>query len=207
MSVIPFIVTGQNRTVVEKQDDFEREGNCIQITNLDHNQFKDDRDSNVSYDLRVGKEYRHHSSEQKKDLGDNDFIKLSPGDAVIIQTVEQIHLPRTRFGQILPKVKLLQKGLSNTTSKVDPGYDGYLMITVFNLGKKTIELKKDEKFCSLIISKVADGAQLYNKGSQQIDGPKDKKIFRKFWNSVLLNLSVIIALGSFVVSIIALFNK
>ena len=50
------------------------------------------------------------------------------------------------FGYIVPKVSLLQDGVSNTLSKVDPGYHAPLVVTVFNLGQKEIELHQGDPF-------------------------------------------------------------
>ena len=84
----------------------------------------------------------------------NQAITLVPGGAVIVQTEESIQLPKNRFACIMPKVSLLQKGLSNTMSKVDPGYQGHLLVTLFNLGKQTETIKRGDSFCSLCVFTV-----------------------------------------------------
>jgi hypothetical protein len=67
----------------------------------------------------------------------------------------------------VPKVRLLQKGISNTSSKIDPGYDGLLLVTLFNLGKKPVTLKRGEKFCSLYVIEVGKGVIPYDKPEQK----------------------------------------
>ena len=146
MSVVPLI---RGKTVVESRGEFDAAGGMkgykILIKPLDEKQLllnaKDE--SNLTYDLRVGDEYKDHRYKGKADVGE-EGIKLRPNSAVIIQTLEHVHLPKFRFGYIVPKVKLLQKGISNTSSKVDPGYDGRLLVTVFNLGSKTETLHKGQ---------------------------------------------------------------
>ena len=175
MSVIPFILNGSNRTIVESRKEYEDagglDGDVIFIQNLDRDQILDtNSSSNASYDLRVGDEYRDHRESGKTDLLDNSKICLQPGSAVIIETDESVQFPKSRFGHIVPKVSLLQDGLSNTSSKIDPGYEGKLLITVFNLGKRTIYLKKRQKFCTLYVLDIKDGVIPYKKGTQRIVG-------------------------------------
>lgn len=172
MGVIPLIIEGPNRTVVEGAVDFEEAGglggNVILIQELDRDQLLSEHDTNASYDLRVGQEYRDHRDANKKDLAENGIIRVLPGATVIIQTEEFVHFPKWAFGHIVPKVSLLQKGISNTSSKVDPGYNGPLIITVFNLGKKTVQLKRGDPFCTLYVLQVLEGARPYDKPSKQI---------------------------------------
>ena len=117
------------------------EGEAALIFNLDETQLTG-TSSNVSYDLRVGSEYRGHHDAEKTELTDEGELVLHPGNAVLIQSDEIIFLPRKLFGYIVPKVTLLQDGISNTLSKIDPGYNGPLIVTLFNLGKNECRLKE-----------------------------------------------------------------
>ncbi|MEH1841154.1 MAG: hypothetical protein V7L20_20945 [Nostoc sp.] len=191
MSVIPFILDGSNRTVVETAEEYEKagglEGNVIFIQNLDAKQIRNTDSSNVTYDLKVGDEYRDHRESGKTDLLDNGRISLQPGSTVIIETAETFKLPKSRFGHIVPKVSLLQDGLSNTSSKIDPGYDGKLSITVFNLGKRTVQLKKGQVFCTLYILDVQQGAIPYKKPSKRIAGNTRKGLFSELRDFIETN--------------------
>src|SRR5689334_443999 len=115
MSVIPFILDGNDRTVVETVEEYEKagglEGNVIFIQNLDTKQIRNTESSNASYDLKVGDEYRDHRESGKTDLLENGKISLQPGSTVIIETAESFKLPKSRFGHVVPKVSLLQDGL------------------------------------------------------------------------------------------------
>lgn len=81
----------------------------------------------------------------------------------------------------------MQKGLSNTSSKIDPGYNGKLLITVFNLGKRKISLKKGDKFCTLYVLDIKAGATPYNKQSKQITGGYKRGLFSKIKDSIETN--------------------
>lgn len=89
----------------------------------------------------------------KKDLPQGGKITLHPGAAVIVE-----------------KVSLLQMGISNTSSKVDPGYNGHLLITIFNLGKKTVRIRRGNRFCCLYILRVERNVRPYDKPGKRIVG-------------------------------------
>lgn len=209
MSVIPFILDGSNKTVVETREEYEKagglEGNVIFIQNLDTSQIRDTKSSNASYDLRVGDEYRDHRDSGKADLLDNGKISLQPGSAVIIETAEEFQFPKSRFGHVVPKVSLLQDGLSNTSSKVDPGYNGRLSITVFNLGKRTIELKKHQPFCTLYILDVGEGSIPYTKPGKKIAGKSKTGLLNQIRDFIEVNqtyFTIILTMATIVLTVV-----
>ncbi|MBW4579482.1 MAG: hypothetical protein KME42_07905 [Tildeniella nuda ZEHNDER 1965/U140] len=206
MSVIPFILADDGRTVVESRQDFDDaggiSGKVIYIQNLDRDQIVNTSSSNASYDLRVGNEYRDHRDFNKTDLSDGNEICLQPGSAVIIETAEFVQFPKFRFGHIVPKVSLLQDGLSNTSSKVDPGYCGKLSITVFNLGKRTIALKKGQKFCTLYVLDVQGGVIPYNKEPKRIAGSSRVRVWGRVRDLIETNQALLICLSLIVSSLV-----
>lgn len=207
MGVVPFIVNDENSTIVSNKSEFSLDNHMVLLQNVDEMQLKDIDDANTSYDLRVGDEYRDHRVGHATKLGDEDEIKLSPGSAIVIKTMESVSFPRTRFGQIVPKVKLLEKGVSNTTSKIDPGYEGVLTITLFNLGKTPVELKKGDKFCTLIIQSVNPGARIYNKPAKSIPAPEKKQgIFKRIGNLIESKVVLTNALLMLFTLILTIFN-
>jgi deoxycytidine triphosphate deaminase len=190
MSVIPLTTEGDDRTIVQNQADFRLEGDALLIIGLDPTQLQRGT-SNVSYDLRIGAQCRDHRGNTVKTIPEGGVLTLRSGAAVIIQTEESIHLPRRLFGIIAPKVSLLELGLSSTFSKVDPGYNGHLLITLFNLGKSTVTLHRREVFCSLTLIAVAPGAYLYEKGPKQITAQSVKQPRRSFRDWVEVNHTVV----------------
>jgi dCTP deaminase len=129
---------------------------------------------------------------------------------VIIQTEEQVQFPLALFGQILPRVTLLARGIANTPSKIDPGYNGHLLITTFNHGKRMEKLRRGERFCSLHLLTVEGGAKPFNKAGKQLGGLSrfptlqhwgDWLEVRQIWiNFGLLALSLV----SVIVAVVAL---
>jgi len=171
VSVIPLTIQGPSPTVVQEPDKFNIDGSAVLILGLDVLQITGDGDANISYDLRVGKQCRDHRGKTVKEIPEKGSVTLNPGSALIIQTQQYLHLPLQLYGTIAPQVSLLQRGLSTTFSKVDPGYPGPLLITLFNLGKTTVTLHRGECFCALTLYEVRPGARLYKKGAKQIEAP------------------------------------
>jgi len=176
MCVIPWIIEKDNRNVVDCRKDFEaaggREGKTILVLNLEDKQFALPNSTNVSYDLRVGPQYRHYGKGAEYLPGEpkKGIIKVRPGRAAIIQTEEEVHLPESVFGHILPKESLLQQGISNTPTKVDPGYCGPLHITVYNHGRRTVPLERYDPFCAFYLLRVDTGVRPYDKASKAFAG-------------------------------------
>jgi len=179
MSIIPFVLSGDQKTVVESKQEYQTagglDGYVIFIQYFDSGQISNTKSSNVTYDLRVGNEYRGHKDANKTELPDGESILLEPGAAIIIETMEVVHFPKNRFGHIVPKVSLLQNGISNTSSKIDPGYSGNLLVTVFNLGKKTVKLKKGEPFCTFYVLATSQDVIAYEKPGKKLPGSSGSK--------------------------------
>jgi deoxycytidine triphosphate deaminase len=155
MSLVALTIEPDARSVVTSSTDFTKDGPTVLIEYGDTKAFdQDSEECNDGYDLRVGSLYRDHRNEYAQVLKPNGTLVLLPGNAVIIQTEEFIEFPRHRFGQIFPKVTLLKKGIANTPSKVDPGFRGHLLISVFNYGRRKVTLRRGEPFCSLHIFTV-----------------------------------------------------
>jgi len=155
MSVIPLTTDGADITVVQRQQDFDIEGEAVLIMELDVAQLREERASNVSYDLRIGKKYRDHREGETREIPEEGTITLYPGSALIIQTEEYVHLPRRLFGTIAPKVKLLEQ---RPVDHILEGRSRILwspLITLFNLGQTVRKLRPGDKFCALTLFRVA----------------------------------------------------
>jgi deoxycytidine triphosphate deaminase len=180
MSVIPFVMDGPSPSVVAREDQFTYEGSSMLILNLDEKQLQGDK-PNASYDLRIGRAYKDHRDSERWTLRDGGELSLLPGGAILIETEEEVWLPHGMLGYIVPKVSLLQDGVSNTLSKVDPGYHDHLVVTVFNLGKKTIPLKQGQRFCALVVHDVGEGVKRFTGSGKTIEGRTGVGVFPRLW--------------------------
>ncbi|MCD4652113.1 MAG: hypothetical protein K8S56_10075 [Candidatus Cloacimonetes bacterium] len=175
MPLIPFI----NEKLAEKYDlnetftESELESksinkeNILILGNYDDLQINDFRiNSNSAYDLRVGDEY--WCREVSFSLQKGDEITLKPGDFFCVQTIESIIMPKFRVGLIVSKVSALLNGFGVTTTKVDPGYRGPLVIYTYNYSSKNVKLKWGDKFCSLLIFSVDEDIIPYAKEAKKV---------------------------------------
>ncbi len=183
MSVIPLVTEGPNPTVVAEEIKFKYDGSAVLILNLDKNQLQRNQ-SNASYDLRIGRAYKDHHKQERWTLRKDEEFTLLPGGAILIETEEEVWLPHSMFGYIVPKVKLLQDGVSNTLSKVDPGYHDHLVVTVFNLGKKEIPLTQGQPFCALVLHDVGSGVVPFTGSGKKIDGRIGAGAFPRLWDRI-----------------------
>ncbi|MEX2649755.1 MAG: hypothetical protein WD673_12160 [Alphaproteobacteria bacterium] len=192
MSIIPMILTPPHATVVLRVENFDPNGQAILIRNFDDTQdSRPDGDGNVCYDLRVGSQYRDHREEGGRSLREGETIDLLPNLALIIQTLEEVQFPRLIFGQIVPKVTLLQQRVASTPTKVDLGYNGRLLVTVFNHGKRAAPLQYGQKFCAMFLLSVDDRVVPYNKPSQQISGVGRRKLVHRVRDFMERNIALI----------------
>jgi deoxycytidine triphosphate deaminase len=180
----------------------------------DMDQFADmETNCNASYDLRVGDKYKDHRNDIIHALKDEEDIQLLPGNAVIIETEEDVRFPDRLFGQILPRVRLLARGIANTPSKIDPGYSGHLLITTFNHGKRTQKLQRGGRFCSLHLLSVEDGIRPFRDSSKQLEGLSRSGALRRTrdWleeNQIWITFGVFaIAVASLILSLMQQFGQ
>jgi deoxycytidine triphosphate deaminase len=162
-----------NTSLVDHLEAFQRagafNGEAIMITHLDKPQIDDQQSSNVTYDLRVGRHYRYLTHDDSHRLEDGRSFDLEPGQSVVIETEEEIHMPRSTLGLIVSRVTLSQRGLSNICTKVDPGYHGPVVVTATNDSRRRVTLTRGEAFCSIVFLSVEANARLYAKGSKSVD--------------------------------------
>jgi deoxycytidine triphosphate deaminase len=100
----------------------------------------------ASYDLSVGKKAQSVTfARTYETVG----LRLQPGEAAQIQTSEYIALPSNIAGFIHSKVTKVLDGLSHVSTKVDPGYFGYLVIAVQNNANQLLPIPSLDKLCAI----------------------------------------------------------
>lgn len=175
MCVIPLEV---NATVVTSKENFDASdglsGNVILIQNLDAGQLHASQEANISYDLRVGPEYRYLHRRQKYELPEGERFVLRAGQSALVQTEESVHLPKTTTGLILSIVSLAQLGVSNRAAKVDPGYNGPLIVTITNIGNEPVTFARKDRFCCIEFHRVEGQAKPYEKTAKRITSSLDR---------------------------------
>jgi len=94
----------------------------------------------ASYDLRLGSEY--YSSGQMHNLSKDDPIMwIEPHEVVVVRTYERLNIPRYMMGRWNIRIGLLYRGIVLVSGpQVDPGFNGRLCCTLYNLSTTSMKL-------------------------------------------------------------------
>jgi len=98
----------------------------------------------ASYDLRLGREFStagHH-----EELGNGTLsCKLEPGQFILLTSHECLKLPKNVVGHAGLISKWAQSGLISLFSpQIDPGFEGLIIVPLFNGGNAPISLRQGE---------------------------------------------------------------
>lgn len=85
-------------------------------------------------ELRLGKYVLFHFTGEEAELGEGLFLKVSPGESVVISSLELIDfkaetvrgiLPgKMLMGLITPTTTMMREGISQVATKIDAGFRG-----------------------------------------------------------------------------------
>jgi dCTP deaminase len=136
------------------------------------NPFDEKRIDCASYQLRVGDEIyvspNAHSSEKsantKRQLKVGEEFEIGPGQFAFIITKEWITMPAKAMAFFsMRSVYKLQGLVSISGFHVDPGYRGYLVVSVINLGPKAVVLKQGEPCFLLFFADLDEESKIHIK--------------------------------------------
>lgn len=94
------------------------------------------------------------------DLSTSEEIHLKTGESKNILLNETIKLPIDMYAQFYQRSSYSRKGVFVTTGIYDPGYEGSLGCTVYNLGPEIL-IPKNERIGQVLVYK-ASAAGAYN---------------------------------------------
>lgn len=115
----------------------------------------------ASYDLRIGKDAATASrgAEPTIDLAKAGFLMIEPYAPAIIYAMEHLKLPLNLAGRFGLKSGLSRRGIyASVGPQVDPGFDGKLSVTLFNLTPAPIALSYGDTFLSLELNRLGKPA-------------------------------------------------
>lgn len=119
--------------------------------------------------LRLGDEVYISSDTAPKQLKDDEFITVKPGDFILLLTKEELDLESDVMGFISMRFDYKQKGLINVSGfHVDPNYKGKLIFSAFNAGPRDIILRKLDPVFMIFFEKVGAECQNEHLGFQHI---------------------------------------
>lgn len=112
-------------------------------------------------ELRLGEHVLFHSTGEEKKLGPGMLLKVSPGENVVISSIESIDFRAGTVQQILPgnmlmaiitpTTTMMREGISQAATKIDAGFHGNLNWGLRNGSMKDIMLQYGEPIFKLTI--------------------------------------------------------
>jgi len=121
----------------------------------------------ASYDLHLGDEVAKSTSAEPISLAKNNgVITIEPGEFALLHTYELIHIPKDLMAFISLRFSIKKKGLINISGfHVDPGYNDYLVFSVYNAGSRPICLRyKEAIFMIFYVTLTRPALDEYGKG-------------------------------------------
>lgn len=92
---------------------------------------------------------------------------LGPLKHCLVATMERVELGRDLVGVLHIRSSLAREGMLASLALVDPGFRGQLTISLFNSGKKTIQLKAGERFVQMTLHRLGREAAMKYEGRYQ----------------------------------------
>lgn len=112
-------------------------------------------------ELRLGRFVRFHSTGEERELSDGLFLKVNPGETLIISSLEQIDFrtatiqkifpDNTVMGFITPTTTMMREGISQVATKIDAGFRGNLNWGLRNGSAKELIIQYGEAIFKLTI--------------------------------------------------------
>lgn len=109
----------------------------------------------TSYDLHIGERYVSLTAKPGlNDIGPGRNLVIEPGEAITLVSKEYIGLPQNIAGMVFSKVSWLERGLSQISTYIHPGFYGPLRETLVNQSNQTVELDHGSAFCQIVFLEV-----------------------------------------------------
>ena len=129
-------------------DDIEKRVNKGEL--IEKVTFKKNLLRTVMYDLRLGEEVLVTPQKKPIILEENEVLSIESGQFALLTTEEYLKIPNDVFAFITIRFGYKGKGLVNISGfHVDPGFEGKLVFSVYNVGPTTITLRRKEPVFSI----------------------------------------------------------
>ena len=128
----------------------------------------------TSYDLHIGERYISLTAKPGlRDIGLGRKLVIEPGEAVTLVSKEYIGLPQNIADMVFSKVSWLERGISQISTYVHPGFYGPFRETLMNQSNLTRELDHSSAFCQIVFLDVpeakADERYVGNRRNQKAE--------------------------------------
>ncbi len=135
-------------------DEFEKFKNEIEDFKILITRYSDTNVQPASYDISVGDTCKNLTTNEKIDIKEEGKITIDPNECLTIKTKEEIGIPFNCTALVTTKISLSMTGIFQVTSRIDPGYQGELDITLFNASKKSVTLRYGDNFANLVFLRI-----------------------------------------------------
>ncbi|QCU89826.1 dCTP deaminase [Thiomicrorhabdus sediminis] len=99
-------------------------------------------------------------------IGENDAFFLHPGELALAATMESVTIPDDLVGWLDGRSSLARLGLMVhvTAHRIDPGWQGQIVLEIFNSGKLPLALRPGMDICAINFETLSSAAEKpYNK--------------------------------------------
>lgn len=117
----------------------------------------------VKYDLRLSQRilkarFGRPVNADKLSETEKSDLRVEPGEVVFVLTEERLVLPMDMLVQLSPKRKLSHAGILTLGGFcVDPGYEGRLLVGLFNLSSSPFPIQPGKKLIGATFFRLLDG--------------------------------------------------
>ena len=134
-------------------------------------EFNEDCLESSGYDLRIGAFYTtaggaFMSKKERKmpEIAEipGDILLLTPGQYVLMETMEKVNMPSDLAARVLNKSSLFRCGASTFNALVDPGYKGKLTFGLKNISDHEFSIEKGAKVAQIVFEEVKGSVKLYD---------------------------------------------
>lgn len=126
-------------------------------------EFKGSQLVQASFDIKVGNEMVI--------IGQDDYVKyedmeakeniIPPNHLAMIKSREYLYMPPFLAGSLVTPVDLAMSGASNISTMLDPSFEGFLLLSIFNNSSYDINIKRGMKVSRILFHMVAYIDQLH----------------------------------------------
>lgn len=78
-------------------------------------------------------------------------VIFRPLETTIVELELQLDLPDYYMGMLIARTSAAKQGLAVAMCPIDPHYNGKVNAIVYNISQNTVQYKKGESFCQLVI--------------------------------------------------------
>ncbi|HOJ13116.1 MAG TPA: hypothetical protein PLS81_02975 [Deltaproteobacteria bacterium] len=95
-------------------------------------------------------------------------LRVTPGDYLLVQTVETVNLPGDIFGYIRPRTTMIRSGIPLETAFISPNYQGRLTVGMKHVGLNEVEIQMGFRILCIAFFPI-DGSAVPYRGVWQGD--------------------------------------